>query len=56
MKSGGFDTRAAMPRATQPAGPDRGFVIGASVAFALAFVSACVLAVTQLSTLIDAAR
>jgi hypothetical protein len=55
MKSGGFDTRAAEPSAPQPAGPDRGFVITASVALGLAFVGACALTVAQFSILLTAA-
>jgi hypothetical protein len=55
MKSGGFDTRSAQPSATQPAAPDRGFVISASIAFGVAFVSACALAVVQFAVLLSAA-
>jgi len=54
MKSGGFDTSPASPGATQPAGPDRGFTVAASVALGLAFISACALAVAQFSILLTA--
>jgi hypothetical protein len=54
MKSGGFDTRSAEPSAPQPAGHDRGFVIAASVALGLAFLSACALAFSQFSILLNA--